>query len=645
MGGKSISRIIWVAAPPILLIILAYLAWPTLFTSLDAKLFDLKLRFLRGKEISREIVHVDVDDKSLKYLGVWPWDRKFSAQIVDRLSQYGAAVIVFDVLYASKGRSEEGNRAFFEAIKRSGKVVSAVAFGISASPDAQFYGDDQSAEALYARAWPLHIPQGFELYKLSKLSPAHVPLLPIIQDSREIGHVKSLQNSDGVHRSVPLVIQFEDRCIPSLGLAALVTYLGADSRNVRLTEAREIEIIHPKGRMSIPVDAQAGMLIHWQKPWKSFRHYTVMELLHSEPDPSIAEKYRNKIVVIGVTTTGATDFGLCPLSDACPLSRIHSNALNTMLTGNFIRRAPSWPFVAGSTLLALLFCSTAGGVSIPIGLSIAALVASGYVGLVALSFSRWFVEIPTTAPLLLFALPAAVSLVVHGISSESEAAKISKALERYLSPKMLSDILKQSDAIDLSTKRKELTVLFADIAGFSTISESVDVNYLEQFLNDFFEAMTRSVFDNNGTVDKFLGDGVLAFFGEPIEVENHALAAVAASRQMQKEMGRLNEKWSGMEIKEFEKGVRIRIGITTGMIVVGNIGSHRRMEYTVLGSAVNLASRLQRIAEPDGIVISARTFALAKDKIKYRSRKNVRVRGFDRDITVYELDSEPIEQT
>ena len=153
--------------------------------------------------------------------------------------------------------------------------------------------------------------------------------------------------------------------------------------------------------------------------------------------------------------------------------------------------------------------------------------------------------------------------------------------------------------------------------------------------------MTRAVFDNKGAVDKFLGDGLLAFFGEPVEVPNHAQAAVAAARQMKKEMERLNEKWSNMAIKEFENGVRIRIGITTGIVVVGNVGSHRRMEYTVLGSTVNLANRLQGLAGPGQILIEARTWSLVRDVTEFKSCQTVQVRGFDRDITVYELADDP----
>jgi len=212
-------------------------------------------------------------------------------------------------------------------------------------------------------------------------------------------------------------------------------------------------------------------------------------------------------------------------------------------------------------------------------------------------------------------------------------------MERYLSPQMRASVAELSHDIDLSTRRKELTILFVDMKGFSAISESVDVEYLQAFLNDFLERMTRAVFDNGGTVDKFLGDGLLAFFGDPVELENHAMAAIKAAVQMYREMQELNEKWSGAGIQELAEGVEIRIGINTGMVVVGNIGSQRRMEYTVLGSAVNVASRLQEAAPPGRILISARTFFLARDHIRCSDPRGIRVKGVDREIKVYEIES------
>ncbi|MFH0822311.1 MAG: adenylate/guanylate cyclase domain-containing protein, partial [Pseudomonadota bacterium] len=180
--------------------------------------------------------------------------------------------------------------------------------------------------------------------------------------------------------------------------------------------------------------------------------------------------------------------------------------------------------------------------------------------------------------------------------------------------------------------------MFVDIEGFSTISETVEVELINQLLNDFFDGATQAVFEHGGTVDKFLGDGMLAFFGDPIPLENHAKAAVRAALQMQADMKGLNAKWSRSGLPEFQqKGIRIRIGLNTGMVVAGNIGSSRRLEYTVIGSAVNVASRLQSLAPPGGVIMAARTRGLVKDEIETSGPESVRVKGIDRDIEVYKI--------
>jgi class 3 adenylate cyclase len=267
------------------------------------------------------------------------------------------------------------------------------------------------------------------------------------------------------------------------------------------------------------------------------------------------------------------------------------------------------------------------------------LLCGSYGLFVLIGFVRWSCDFPTAAPMIIFMVSATTFLVAGAISMESRADRVSGALERYLSPQMLNSIVGHDHEIDLSTRRKELTILFVDIKGFSTMSETLEVGYLESFLNEFLEAMTRAVFDNHGTVDKFLGDGLMAFFGDPVELDNHALAAVHSAAQMRRELENLNKKWSAAGISEFAGGIQIRIGINTGIVVVGNVGSQRRMEYTVIGSAVNVASRLQEAAPPGGVLLSARTCSLAKESLKCKEPRTIKVKGVERAITVYELES------
>lgn len=345
-------------------------------------------------------------------------------------------------------------------------------------------------------------------------------------------------------------------------------------------------------------------------------------------------------MVVAYAATGTTDMGINPFFPDFLLSRIHSCALSTLLTGRFIRSVNAFPLaVPAAGPASLLFSFACLRIRYRYGIALEIAIAVGFVVFAFLYLRFFSLEIPASAPLLLFATSATTFLVARTISMESRVNRISRAMERYLSPQMLASVAEPSHDIDLSTKRKELTILFVDMKGFSAISESVDVEYLQAFLNDFLERMTRAVFDHGGTVDKFLGDGLLAFFGDPVELENHAVAAIKAAAQMHREIKQLNEKWSGAGIQELAEGVEIRIGINSGMVVVGNIGSQRRMEYTVLGSAVNVASRLQEAAFPKRILISARTFFLARDHVRCIGPRAIRVKGMDREIRVYEIES------
>jgi adenylate cyclase len=190
---------------------------------------------------------------------------------------------------------------------------------------------------------------------------------------------------------------------------------------------------------------------------------------------------------------------------------------------------------------------------------------------------------------------------------------------------------------DVSTRRQELTVVFVDIQRFSTLSESVEVEYVSRFLKDFFQGMTQAVLKHQGRIHQFIGDGFLAVFGDLIPLENHAEAAFTAALDMQREMAGLNAQWATSGIAEFAAGLRIRIGINTGMVFWGDLGSDRRLEYTLVGSAVNIASRLQALAPPGGIMLTSRTRALLKKPNLCQGPQYVKLKGFERDTEVYTI--------
>lgn len=623
---------------------------PDLCEGLNHRLYNMKIALATPPEHTDQIVHVDVDDKAVQKYGRWPWDRSFSAKIVKRLSELGARAIVFDVLYTVHNeQTAAGDEVFVAAVKRADNVVPGT--GLALTDDYKKKLDYKEAphraSALHDKAWEIPVPDGIALKRVEKLKRSWLPFLELIESSREVGHIKGTRDSDGVYRRLPLMVSFEGRVLPCLSLAALSAAwdLKRDdiAKTFSLDPSGRLIIRHDSQTFRVPVTSEGELLVNWGTMWKSFDRLSVTDVLSDDPDDTRRSRYEGKIVFVAVTTTGSTDFAVSPVERDTPMSRIHSHALSTILTENYIFPVPPFPYsVIPAAIVALLFALAASKLRWKIGVAVGAVVgALSFVALV-LFFTIARYDVPMTEYFLVFLPAASFAMVTRAVLIEMQAARASRALERYLAPELLEDILESGEELDISAKRRELTILFVDIQGFSSISEQVDVEYVHQVLNDFYERMTRAVFDHNGTIDKFLGDGVLAFFGDPIPLENTAQAAVGAAVQMQQEIRKLNERWTQAGIPMLESGIKIRIGINTGQVVVGNLGSARRLEYTVVGSAVNIASRLQTIGPAGGIMMSERTRSLLNDALQYDGPDSARVKGIERDLIVYRILPESI---
>lgn len=634
----SIAAIAWSLLAALLIFL-----FPHMGESLNHKIYDWKMSLAALPEPHSKIVHSDVDDEAIRQFGVWPWDRSMSAKIVQRLSELGAKAVVFDVLYTAKGRSEDGDKTFLDTVKQAHNVISACVVGLTSNENEKLEVDpDRSrGDALYDMSWNMTVPQDLRPFRVVTLRNSSLPLTQLILDSQGIGHICATPDRDGVYRRIPLLVKLEDRYIPSLSLATIRYFLGLPSDNISVTNKGEIRVESDAQVIKIPVDSKGMMLVNWGNVWETFRYYSVLDVLSDKPDQARASRYKDKIVIVGVVATGSTDFGVTPRDIHSPLSRIHSHALSTILRGNFIRQVPAFPYtVALGLVCTILFAGWSAKLRIKMAAILAGIVCIAALGISILFFASLSYDVPVTEFLFIFGPAAFAALAVRVAIIELQATRTSRAVERYLSPELLESIVSGDTELDLSTKRVELSIMFVDIKGFSTISETVAVEYINRLLNDFLDTMTQAVFEYHGTIDKFLGDGLLAFFGDPVPLENHAQAAVNSALKMQRDMAQFNAPWAGSGIAELAGGIQIRIGINSGLVVVGNVGSSRRLEYTVVGSAVNIASRLQSIAPPGGIIMTARTKALLKDDIKCEGPEYVRVKGIDKDIEVYKIPPE-----
>jgi adenylate cyclase len=350
-----------------------------------------------------------------------------------------------------------------------------------------------------------------------------------------------------------------------------------------------------------------------------------------------SEDLGGKIAVVSEVATGASDVGPVPTDNQFPLSGVHSNVMNTLLTENFLLEADWLEMLLVElfvlfiiVLLALRFSPrnfSVGALELILGYAIVALAAFLYAGIV-LHVLRPILEIGF----------ATFSVVSYRYVGEQRAKEVLKrSFEAYFPPTIVKKLMANPELVTAGGQKKELTILFSDIKSFTTHSASLAPDEIRKLLNEYFDAMVEILFRYEGTVDKFIGDGLMVFFGDPEPQNDHALRCVRAAIDMQKKCRELKQRW----VQEGRFPLMVRIGINTGPVVVGNMGSVRRLSYTALGANVNLAQRLESNAPVEGILISHRTNELIKDTIKTFRLDPIKVKGLEELIEVYEV---PVEE-
>jgi adenylate cyclase len=575
---------------------------PQPFRWLNNKIYDLKLSLFAKPKLSTEIVHLDIDDQTVvkKEYGQWPWDRSLSARIVDRLTELGAKVIVFDIMYASQGRSTEGDQALAKAISASGRVVTAEGL-FETDPMEPGAGPNQETSkvrAAYKRAWSLPVPPGFSFLTVREPRDSSIPLVSIIEGAKEMGHINATPDGDGIHRRSGLFIRFRDRLVPSLSLAALVSYLNADPESSVLARDGEIEVYGPQGTIRIPVDSRGRMLVNWPRPvWDSFDNYSALDVLDGEKDASMIERYKDKIVIISIAWTGTTDMGASPVEEQVLLSRMHSSALDTMLTGRFIREVLSFPVVVAlSVVVLLVFLPLAVKLRYWYAIILYLFLSAIYAIFVTMALEWAALEIPIAESAFIFLPGVAVCLIFRAVSTERDRREIRDTFGRYMSDEVVTEILKSPGGINLTGELKDITVLVSDLRGSTPMGEALEPPVVLTVINRYLDRMINVIMRHGGTIDEFTGDGILVLFGAPRAMPDHAKRAVLCALDMQNAMPELNKENAALGLPELRMG----IGINSGHLVVGNIGSEQRKKYGAIGSPINVAFRVEAQTNRDG---------------------------------------------
>ena len=645
--GNAIKVTIILVLASLLLAHLSFRILPRVLESWNAQIVDRMFRMRShsskwSPRYDKTVVHVDLNNSTIQRLNNFYLNRLHYARVIRNLAAMGTAAQVYDFIFAARTNEEE-DRALIEAARSSAGAYFGVAFSLvegqttgSGSP-----GTEGALEALDRTLWKVAVDGD-----VSSM-PVGTQPLPTFPDlasaARGLGSLSIRPDDDGVFRRVPLLVRYKDAFFPSLPFRAVCDYLNVAPDRIHLEPGRAIilkDARAPGGNahdVRIPVDEEGNMIVNFIGPWERMDHYNFADIYRASDDRDEMEMWKEelsgKIVLVSDVTTGSADIGPVPTDVNFPLSGLHANVMHTILSGQFLRELDGLEMfmlellLTGFVLLLALYSSP-----LVFSLGVVALGAV-YLGAVVAFFLYGNVILHVLRPLsVLFFAAGSVSGYGY-LSGEKEKEVLRRTFESYFAPSVVRKIMANPQWIARGGQKKELTVLFSDIKSFATHSASLTPDKVQRFLNEYFEAMVDIVFSYEGTVDKYIGDGLMVFFGDPEPQPDHAQRCVRAAIAMQRKARELDERWRRRE------GIPlcIRIGINTGEVIVGNMGSARRLSYTALGSAVNLAQRMETNAPVGGILIGPTTYERIRDEIQVRPLGKMSFKGLEDPVDVFEV--------
>lgn len=577
------------------------------------------------KPVNPKVVIAAIDDLSLEEYG-WPLPRKYYGDLVEKLNQYGVKGIVFDVIVSkSKLDKDADNRRFVEAVAKAGNVANLVFKEVGSGQI--IYPIKGLARASAIMAQP-HVNAGIDTDgQVRRYMPfwGVFPFFPWLGSEGEEFITYGMTEL----KDTPMGREFPDVAIPSIGMAGYAFYTGKHLSQLFL-DHREGKTLNY--RNYVTRKKHPG----WDKDEKSttsssFRHISFADILSGRLSKEEKESLKGGIVLVGSTAVGAFDHSPSPFWGQFPGVEVHATFLDNAIAGDF-RKGLSYAWI---TLLVLLLpwlplmlrkYSLAVLVSVCSGMLL--VLGVGYVILLAN-----YVLMPFPSIALALFLPFAYITVDKGLAEGREKKWIKNTFGQYLSPKVVDIITKDPSKLSLGGEKRDMTAFFLDLAGFTTMSEKMTPEELTTMLNDYLSAFTEIILKHDGTVDKYIGDCIVAFWNAPLDQAEHRKLALLAAVDCQVEMARLNDALTQYTIKP-----AARVGVNSGPMVVGNMGSKTRLSYTVMGDSVNLASRMEGANKffHSKIMTSEATFGGLKDVFDHRYLGSIRVVGKAIPVRVYE---------
>ncbi len=577
----------------------------------------------------------------------WPWPRQVYGPIIDFCRRGGARAIVFDVLYTEPSvYGVADDELLAAAMRQASPFVASISLG---------------EEGGSATSWPPNIPcrslhfaeagQDPVRSTLEHLTVPHgaFPIPEVATSATLLANVMDDPDSDGIFRRVHLFRVFDGRAIPSLGLAGYLAGGGPSGHGVEALDSmlNSAQLEHGWfgiGKQSFPLDANQRVILRYRGPSKTHEAFSAAAVIQSEirlregtgqlpviGDPAI---FKDCYVLFGLSAQGLMDLRPTPVSRVFPGVEIHATVVDNLLSNDFLRDVPR-PFVIFAVVvLAMLsaftieHCKKGRHSLLAFGAFLSVPVV---LGLAAYEVSYWW---PILVQEGAVALAMVGALGLNYVTEGRQKAFYKHAFKHYLSPVVIDRLLEDPSRLELGGERRELSIFFSDLHGFSSISERLDPQDLTTLLNDYLSDMTDIILEEEGTVDKYEGDAIIAFWNAPLDQPDHALRACRAALRCQRRLQERRQEF----LERAGSPVRMRIGINTGTVVVGNMGSRQRFDYTVLGDAANLASRLEGAnkAFGTGIMVAESTWAQTAGQMRGREIGLLRVVGRKTPVRVFE---------
>ncbi len=587
------------------------------FESFSLRFNDINFD-LQEKKPYKDIVFVAVDEPSVNEFGRWPWNREILAQGIDNL--YEADVVLMDMIFSEPTQEEQDT---FLADSIANLNASVCGFFLR-EKSTQEIGEEE-LELLSDSALDLLQTQIAEHSNPHFISAQHAEMniLPIMQSCSLSGSFSTMSESDHLLRSYPIGVYYKDSLYPSLGIQGLRLKYDSDIKRVSPTVVELNE-------KQIGLNEKGFVRLNFYKK-EDYNIVSFLDLVNGEIKP---EYFQNKIVILGITEVGSGDVVSTPIGALYgPL--LHYTFISNLLEEHLIKEPP-YITMAITTLMALLpFVLLLFIKKILYKIIFYIIFYLLVYGYVRYLFISQMIYIDLFYPLLTLLLSASAIEGVAFNIQERGGRFMRDAFSSYLSADLLDQLIKNPKALALGGESKELSILFSDIRGFTTISESMDPVSLITLLNRYFTPMTNSVLEHKGMLDKYIGDAVMAFFNAPVDVKKHADAACYSALEMIERLDVLNVELE----KEGIPAIRIGIGVNTAEVVVGNMGSDTRFNYTVIGDGVNLASRVEGLTKNYGIDILITEFTVEKlsKEFIYRKIEPVKVKGKEEAVLLYEL--------